>query len=122
MLSKRRQRDALIDFARGLTVAPSEVNGWFEQLGISPLRQGTRLYDLILRPQLTVATLAGHIPALASFIDREIEQCRREEIIEATEILIKYKGYIDREQLIAEKIRRLDTRLLTMVRLSWFMV
>lgn len=108
MLSKRRQRDALIDFARGLTVAPSEVNGWFEQLGISPLRQGTRLYDLILRPQLTVATLAGHIPALASFIDREIEQCRREEIIEATEILIKYKGYIDREQLIAEKIRRLE--------------
>lgn len=108
MLSKRRQRDALIDFAHGLTVAPSEVNGWFEQLGISPLRQGTRLYDLILRPQLTVATLAGHIPALASFIDREIEQCRREEIIEATEILIKYKGYIDREQLIAEKIRRLE--------------
>lgn len=108
MLSKRRQRDALIDFARGLTVAPSEVNGWFEQLGISPLRQGTRLYDLILRPQLTVASLAGHIPALASFIDREIEQCRREEIIEATEILIKYKGYIDREQLIAEKIRRLE--------------
>ena len=84
MLSKRQQRDALIEFTREFSVKPALINPALEILGTVPLKQGLKLYDLILRPQLTI------------------------KIIEAAEILIKYQGYIDREQLIADKIKRLE--------------
>ncbi len=106
--SKRRQRDALIDFTRNFSVKASLINPTLEAAGLQPLHQGTKLYDLILRPQLDIVTLAGFIPAFADFIEREIESERRDEIIEAAEILIKYQGYIDRERQIAEKICRLE--------------
>ena len=67
-----------------------------------------KLHDLILRPQLTVAMLAEMLPGVASYIVDNIEQDRRAEIIEAAEILMKYNGYIERERLIADKIRRLE--------------
>jgi tRNA uridine 5-carboxymethylaminomethyl modification enzyme len=76
-------------------------------LGTVPLKQGLKLYDLILRPQLTIKTLAPHIKTLSDHLN-SIEEERRDEIIEAAEILIKYQGYIDREQLIADKIKRLE--------------
>lgn len=107
MLSKRRQRDALIEFTKEFSVKPSLINPALESLGTVPLKQGVKLYDLILRPQLNIKMLAPYIKALSQKLD-SIEAQRRDEIIEAAEILIKYQGYIDREQLIADKIRRLE--------------
>ena len=107
MRSKREQRDALIDFTREFSIKASIINPALEQLGTSPLKQGVKLYDLILRPQLSIKMLAPHINALSQHLE-SIEELRRDEIIEAAEILIKYQGYIDRERLIADKIRRLE--------------
>ena len=108
MVSKKHQIDQLIEFTSSLTVRPDDVNGWFASEGISPLQQGTRLSQLILRPQLTILSLAEHIEALRKFIDSNIEEERRDEIIEAAEIKLKYQGYIDREKSVAEKIHRLE--------------
>ena len=107
MQRKREQRDALINFAREFSIKPALINPALELLGTTPLKQGVKLYDLILRPQLSILMLAPHIKALQEHLDG-IEEARRNEIIEAAEILIKYQGYIDREQLIADKIRRLE--------------
>ncbi len=107
MMSKKQQRDMLIDFTREFSVKPALINPSLEQLGTVPLKQGVKLYDLILRPQLTIKMLIPHIKALADVVDG-IDVIRRDEFIEAAEILIKYQGYIDREQLIADKIRRLE--------------
>lgn len=107
MQSKKLQRDALINFAREFSIKPALINPALEKLGTTPLKQGVKLYDLILRPQLSILMLAPHIKALQEHLNA-IEESRREEIIEAAEILIKYQGYIDREQLIADKIRRLE--------------
>ena len=107
MQSKKSHRDALINFAREFSIKPALINPALEKLGTTPLKQGVKLYDLILRPQLSILMLAPHIKALQEHLNA-IEESRREEIIEAAEILIKYQGYIDREQLIADKIRRLE--------------
>lgn len=107
MLEKKRQRDALIDFARNFSVKAARINTFLEGKGLSPLRQSVKLYDLILRPQLDIFMLAEAIGPLAEHI-AGIEEQRREEIVESAEILIKYQGYIDRERLIAEKISRLE--------------
>ena len=107
MLSKREQRDSLIAFANKFTVKASLINWWLESKELSPLKQSVKLRDLILRPQLSIMMLAGQIPQLQKHIDG-IEELRREEIVEAAEILIKYEGYIEREKLIAEKIERLE--------------
>ena len=107
MESKRRQRDELVEFIRNYSLKPSLINEALESLGTTPLKQGVKLHDLILRPQLTIAMLAPHIDALARQIER-IEPERREEIIEAAEIMLKYQGYIEREKMVADKIRRLE--------------
>ena len=108
MESKRRQRDALIEFARTHSVPMNEINPWLEQTGEQPLKQGVKLEVLLLRPGLTVENLAAQIPALAAFIDRNIEPGRRDEIVEAAEILLKYQGYIKREHDNAAKLHRLE--------------
>ena len=107
MLDKRRQRDELVEFSRNYSIRADIFNEFADSLGTSPLKQGTKLYDLILRPQLSVMSLANVVPALARHLDT-IEETRRDEIIEAAEILIKYQGYIDRERQIADKIARLE--------------
>ncbi|MDE6062411.1 MAG: tRNA uridine-5-carboxymethylaminomethyl(34) synthesis enzyme MnmG, partial [Duncaniella sp.] len=108
MESKRRQRDALIDFCREFSVKTALINPYLESIGEQPLKQGVKLYDLVLRPALTIRILAEGIAPLAEFIGKEIEEARRDEIIEAAEILIKYQGYIQRESQIADKLRRLE--------------
>lgn len=108
MISKRQQRDLLIDFVSTYSVKAADVNPLLLRLGDTPLRQGVKLVDLVLRPKLTIALLSDSLPALADFIDKNIELARRDEIIEAAEILLKYGGYIDRERQIAQKLRRLD--------------
>ncbi|MBO4943259.1 MAG: tRNA uridine-5-carboxymethylaminomethyl(34) synthesis enzyme MnmG [Muribaculaceae bacterium] len=107
MTEKRMWRDRLIELADKLTVHPAEVETLLTEAGTTPLRQGTKLADLIQRPQLNVMMLAGAVRPLGNLID-EIPADRREEIVEAAEILIKYRGYIAREQLIADKLGRLE--------------
>ena len=108
MESKRRQRDSLIEFCREFSVKASLINSYLESIGEQPLKQGVKLHDLILRPGLTVEILAKGIGPFAEFIKENIEEARRQEIIEAAEILMKYQGYIQREQQIADKLRRLE--------------
>lgn len=106
--SKVLQRDGLIEFARNYSVKPGLVNSAFEATSISPLKQSVKLYDLLLRPQIDVAFMAGLLEDFRIYIDENLEERRRQEIIEAAEILIKYHGYIERERLIADKISRLE--------------
>lgn len=103
---KRKQIDHLIEFCDSYSIKASYINDALEKLETAPLKQGVRLTDLILRPQLSFKNLQDHIPALKREIEKITE--RQEEIVEATEIRIKYQGYIEREKGIAEKIHRLD--------------
>lgn len=107
MVEKRRQRDDLIQFCRDFLVKADKINPYFEQIGCTPLKASQRLYDLLLRPQLDFSNLAVAIPLLAKKIS-QIEESRRDEIVESAEILIKYSGYIEREKLLADKIQRLE--------------
>ena len=107
MVSKREQVQHIVEFAREFSVKASIINPMLEQAGLPTLKQGTKLYELILRPQLTIQLLATMIQPLADELDN-LEAERREEIIEAAEILIKYQGYIERERIIADKIQRLE--------------
>ncbi|MBQ7941260.1 MAG: tRNA uridine-5-carboxymethylaminomethyl(34) synthesis enzyme MnmG [Muribaculaceae bacterium] len=107
MLEKREQRDRLVDFCKEFSVKPSLINEDLIRLGTSPLKEGCKLHALILRPQLDINMLADVIQPLKSFLST-LDKQRRDEIIEAAEILIKYQGYIDREKMIAEKVMRLE--------------
>ena len=78
-----------------------------EVMGSQPLQQGQKLYNLVLRPQVGINDLCKALPALRARVG-ELEDCRRDEIVEAAEIRIKYKGYIDREQQVADKLQRLE--------------
>ena len=107
MVSKREQIERIIEFAKEFSVKAAIINPMLEQAGLPALKQGTKLYELILRPQLTINLLATMIQPLAELLD-SLEAERRKEIIEAAEILIKYQGYIERERIIADKIQRLE--------------
>jgi len=104
---KRKLRDEIIDFAANYSVKPQHINTDLEALNTTPLKQGCKLIDLILRPQLNIEKAAAIIPAFSAFLS-QIDPLRKEEIIEAAEIQLKYEGYIQREKLIAEKINRLE--------------
>lgn len=108
MKQKLLQRDKLIEYCREFSVKANLINPYLESLGEQPLKQGVKLYDLLLRPRLNLEILSKEIEPLRHFIEENIEETRRSEIIEAAEILIKYQGYIHREQQIAEKIHRLE--------------
>ncbi|MCD8387896.1 MAG: tRNA uridine-5-carboxymethylaminomethyl(34) synthesis enzyme MnmG [Bacteroidales bacterium] len=108
MQEKRDWRDRLIDFASQFTVrCTPEINSWLEQRGSTPLRQGVKLVDLLSRPGIGFAEASEAVPQLAALI-AEVPLDRRAEIVEAAEILIKYKGYIDRERAVADKLHRLE--------------
>ena len=104
--TKKAKVEELVEFAQNYSIKAALINDKLEQAGHQPLRQGVKLYDLIVRPQLDINTLAPMVQALQRKID-DIPS-RREEIVEAAEIKIKYSGYIDREQMIADKISRLE--------------
>lgn len=107
MFAKKQQVDDLVQFARDFSVKASIINPSLQEAGLQPLKQGLKLHDLLLRPQLDIQQLAQFIPALKDKVDA-LEEARRDEIVEAAEIKIKYHGYIQREEMIAEKIGRLD--------------
>ena len=107
----RRKYDviaAFTDFVRQCSVRPDEINSLLEAIGSSPLRQSVKLYDLITRPQLTVSMLSSHLPALAAWLAENVPADRFDEIVETAEIRIKYRGYIEREQQLADKMSRLE--------------
>ena len=104
---KKEYRDAIIHFCETYSVKPQYINEGLEKLDTTSLAHGCKLHDLVLRPQLNLNKLAELIPALKAELDK-VPVARKEEIIEAAEILIKYSGYIKREQMIADKINRLE--------------
>ena len=107
MTAKREQIDRLIAYCRQTTVKANAINPLLQANGMQPLTQGQRLHDLLLRPQLNISLIAQALPELRAQLDT-IEPARRDEIIEAAEVAIKYRGYIERETLIADRVARLD--------------
>ena len=99
--------DMIISFANNYSIKPLYINPGLEALEATPLKQGCKLIDLITRPQLNINNLSELVPSFRQVLDK-LPESRKEEIIEAAEIRIKYDGYIRREQLIADKINRLE--------------
>ena len=96
-----------IDYAKNTIIKCADINDYLTQNEISPLKHSTKLFDLILRPQLNITILENILPELREKIF-QIDQLRRDEILESAEIQIKYSGYIDRERAIADKLHRLE--------------
>lgn len=107
MESKRLQIEKLESFINSYSIKSAYINSALEQLGTTPLRQGCKLVDLINRPQITLENISSHISAFANELAKIKD--RKDEIIEATEIKIKYAGYIERERMIADKNARLES-------------
>ena len=102
---KREHVEALIAYLRRQSVTPEDLDSYLNEVGAGPLSQGRKLYDVLLRNNVTIDGLAAHFPKLARYIKREEISA---EAIEEAEIQVKYRGYIEREQYIAEKMRRLE--------------
>ncbi|TAJ11230.1 tRNA uridine-5-carboxymethylaminomethyl(34) synthesis enzyme MnmG [Marinilabiliaceae bacterium JC017] len=100
-------RDEIIDFISKFSVRKEELNTFLLEKGTNALKQGVKLRDVLLRPQITLNDLITQLPKLADKINI-IPDDRREEIIESVEISIKYEGYINREKVIADKFKRLE--------------
>ena len=97
--------ESLISFAREQSVKAAEINDYLKSVDSEPLSQGRKLYDILMRNNVTFDSLQNALPKLRKFIAaNEITP----EAIEEAEIQIKYKGYIEREKFIAEKLRRLE--------------
>ena len=107
MVAKKQQIEQLIDFAKEFTVKANMVNEKFAEMGVGQLSRGYKLYDLLLRPELSFPQLVEIIPQLKELV-ATFDQTRIDEILEAAEIRIKYKGYIEREEMVADRIGRLD--------------
>ncbi len=105
-MEKKMAIERIVDYCRQISVKPSEVNDALERFDSTPLRTGCKLSELVCRPQLTLQKLKPLFPDLAQLMDSPKD--RREEIAEAAEIRMKYKGYIDRERIVAEKMHRLE--------------
>ena len=99
----------LTQYLQTTSIKPNEINGYLEQVGASPLSQGCKLSELVLRPQVTIPDLIDTLPSLKAKLSEIISpRLQQDEIIESTEINLKYEGYIHREQLAANKLQRLD--------------
>lgn len=105
-IEKKNAIEAIESYCKSTSVKPNEINSALENLGTTPLREGCKLVDLISRPQISMTKLAEIFPALQVVLDSPAD--RKEEIAEAVEIRIKYKGYIERERMVAEKMHRLE--------------
>ena len=105
-LKKKAEIDRIISFCNSTNVKPRDINAALESFGTTPVQFGSPIASLIARPQLGIKQLASAIPTLQAALDMEDE--RKDEIVEAAEILIKYDGYIKRERQIADKMHRLE--------------
>lgn len=105
-MEKKENIERIINFCNTTAVKPKEINGALESIGTTPLREGCKLSDLMARPQINFQNLSNIVPALKETLDSP--QNRKEEIAEAAEIKMKYKGYIERERMVADKMHRLE--------------
>ncbi|WP_418331890.1 tRNA uridine-5-carboxymethylaminomethyl(34) synthesis enzyme MnmG [Segatella sp.] len=105
-IEKKEAIGRIIEFCANYPIKKDEINPRLEALGTTPLRAGCKLIDLIARPHLNLTNLSEIIPDLKAALDAPAN--RKEEIMEAAEIKMKYKGYIERERLIADKMHRLE--------------
>ncbi|MBN2916682.1 MAG: tRNA uridine-5-carboxymethylaminomethyl(34) synthesis enzyme MnmG [Prevotella sp.] len=105
-MEKKEGIEKIIDFCANHPIKKDEINPKLEALGTTPLRAGCKLIDLVARPHLNLQNLSEIIPDLKAAMDAPSN--RKEEIAEAAEIKMKYKGYIEREKLIADKMHRLE--------------
>ena len=105
-LQKKNFIEEIVNFCNSFAIKPRLINGALEALGSTPLQYGCKLTDLIGRPELSLQKLEDAVPELKEILNRP--ENRRAEISEAAEIRIKYKGYIEREKLVAEKMHRLE--------------
>lgn len=105
-LKKKEAMERIEQFCNTTSVKPKDINGILENLGTTPLREGCKVADLISRPQITFENISEFIPGMKEILNSP--ENRKEEIAEAAEIKIKYKGYIEREKMVAEKMHRLE--------------
>ena len=105
-LQKKSSVESLVAFTRAQSIKADEINDYLESVGQDPLNQGRKLYDILMRNNVTFETLQEVLPKLRRFIE---SQGIDAEAIEEAEIQIKYKGYIEREKFIAEKLHRLES-------------
>ena len=105
-IEKKKAIERIIEFCANYPIKKDEINPKLEALGTTPLRAGCKLIDLIARPHLNLTNLSEIIPDLKAALETPAN--RKEEITEAAEIKMKYKGYIERERLIADKMHRLE--------------
>ena len=105
-MEKKEAIGRLENFCYNTSVKAAEINSSLEAIGTTPLRMGCKIADLLARPQISMDSLKEIIPTLKEEIDKAGN--RKEEIAEATEIRIKYKGYIEREKIVADKMHRLE--------------
>ncbi|MBP3567228.1 MAG: tRNA uridine-5-carboxymethylaminomethyl(34) synthesis enzyme MnmG [Paraprevotella sp.] len=105
-IEKKEEIEKIVHFCENFSLKPALINPALESIRTTPLKYGCKLFDLINRPQITVQNISEHINALKNIINGI--KNRREEIVEAAEILIKYNGYIARERVIADKMQRLE--------------
>ncbi len=107
LCSKREAVNRIIEFSENFSVKPVWVNEVLERLGTVRLTHGCKLIELLGRPQVTIANISPCLPTFREILDPITD--RKEEILETAEVLVKYRGYIDRERMIADKIHRLET-------------
>ena len=103
---KQHHIQHILDFCKDFSVKPAYINHALESLGTTPLSRGCKLKELIGRPQITLTNIALYIPQLQEVLDNAT--FLHDEVIEAAEILLKYEGYIGRERIIADKLKRLE--------------
>jgi len=104
--AKIKERDELIDFINKYSISPASINSFLEQSGTTPIKHTLKLIELVMRPQISLSALVSEIPDLMKLLQSIPD--RKDEIIEAVEISIKYSGYIERERSNAQKLERLE--------------
>jgi tRNA uridine 5-carboxymethylaminomethyl modification enzyme len=107
MLEKKNAVESIIEFVTNFSIKPQYIDPILERKGSANLKQGVKLIDVILRPQISIFDLTQEITPFKSFL-KDIPEDRFTEILESAEIAIKYSGYIDREKLVADKFKRLE--------------
>ena len=103
---KIAKRDELIDFCNNQSCKPETINTMLSELGSSELKQSIKMNNIITRPQVKIKDLCPYDEELNSLVSGFGD--KKDEIVDAAEILLKYSGYIEREKLIADKLKRLE--------------
>lgn len=105
-IQKKQQIDKIVEFCKNTPVKPATINGFLESIGTSSIKGTVKVSDLIARPQVNFKNLSEQLPELKEILNSS--ENRRDEIAEGSEIKMKYKGYIDRERVFADKMHRLE--------------